>query len=73
MSDYTEIRPEDLRAGRHSIQIDAVEPPDDPGEVAAIFEEVVMVEDMGRCWRVFTEHHEVILRGEELVRVLERA
>lgn len=54
------VKVTDLLAGRYRIKVDALEEPDGNDEVP-IYEDVIYVEDVGRCLRVHTDHHVLLL------------
>ena len=63
------LRPAEIMPGRDYIEVDRIPNPDDPDDAAEIYEQVLMIEDMGRCYRVFTEHQQVIVEEDVEVEV----
>lgn len=65
-----EIPARKLRPGLH-LEVDRVAPPDDPDDYASVFEQVVMIEELGPTYLVHTENRDVYVIEEGNVTVEE--
>lgn len=67
MSNETQLLSIDkIIAGKHYVQVDAIPDPEDPGSVVEIYEQVIMIEDMGQRYKVMTEHNEIIVGPQDI-------
>lgn len=69
MSEPRRVKPTEIRSGQDFIEVDRIPNPEDPEDVAEIYERVLMVEDLGHCYRVFTEHQQCVIAEDMEVEV----
>ena len=60
----------DLIPGEHRIKVDESSDPVS-GEMVSSYEQVIMVEDVGRCYKIHTTHNTVLVESSTDVEVMD--